>query len=250
MIKAPTPPSSGTNDGRPIGWGDDELTKFFDEARHNQWATFARKPIVVEKLIPIDALLVRVSKDWLNPDNEITAFMLLRCHAAMRTAAALAMAGQAAEAFVQSRSMLEYAAYAVHLHRTPALTKVWLDRHENEQAMSIQKNAFSHKKVAGSVKAANQHAGKRFEDLYQLTIDFGGHLNERAITGNLKRVVEPGKRTMMAIMLHGNGVELDHALVITARCAMVSLEMLQVVFNARFELLGVNAAMLKLRKGL
>lgn len=246
----PTLHSSATKDGSPPGWGSDELTKFFDAARHNQWATFANKRIVTEKLIPLDALLVRVSKDWLNPENEITAFMLLRCHAAMRSAAGLAMAGQAAEAFVQARSMLEYAAYAVHLHRTPALTEVWLGRHENAKAMQAQKQAFMHRAVADSVKAANRHAGKRFEDLYQLTIDLGGHPNERAITGNLKRVVEPDKRTMLAIMLHGNGLELDHALTIVARCGMVSLEMLQVAFNARFELLGVNAAMLKMRKGL
>jgi len=31
---------------------------------------------------------------------------------------------------------------------------------------------------------------------------------------------------------------------------MVSLELSQVVFNARFEILGVNAAILELRKGL
>jgi len=30
----------------------------------------------------------------------------------------------------------------------------------------------------------------------------------------------------------------------------VSLELLQVLYNARFELLGINAAMLDLRKGL
>jgi hypothetical protein len=33
-------------------------------------------------------------------------------------------------------------------------------------------------------------------------------------------------------------------------CAMVSLEMLQAIFNARFELLGVNEAMIELRAGL
>jgi hypothetical protein len=31
---------------------------------------------------------------------------------------------------------------------------------------------------------------------------------------------------------------------------MVSLEMLQVIYNSKFELLGINAAMFELRKGL
>jgi hypothetical protein len=35
-----------------------------------------------------------------------------------------------------------------------------------------------------TVTAVNQHAAKRFEELYQRTIDFGGHPNERSVTGN------------------------------------------------------------------
>jgi hypothetical protein len=37
---------------------------------------------------------------------------------------------------------------------------------------------------------------------------------------------------------------------LAAQCAMVSLEMLQAIFNARFELLGVNEAMIEPRAGL
>jgi hypothetical protein len=103
---------------------------------------------------------------------------------------------------------------------------------------------------AGSVAAANQHAGKRFEDLYQRTIDWGGHPNERSVTGNMKMIEEPDRRVMLAIMLHGDGAELDMALKTAAQCGMVSLELLQVLYNAKFELLGINAAMLHLRKGL
>lgn len=75
------------------------------------------------------------------------------------------------------------------------------------------------------------HAAKRFKDLYQRTIDFGGHPNERSVTGNMKMVEEPDRRTMLAILQHGDGVELDHALKTVAQCGMVSLEMLQVVFK-------------------
>ena len=55
---------------------------------------------------------------------------------------------------------------------------------------------------------------------------------------------------MLTVMLHGDGVEIDAGLKTVATCGLVSLELLQVVFNARFELLGINAAMLELRKGL
>ena len=63
-------------------------------------------------------------------------------------------------------------------------------------------------------------------------------------------VREPGKVTVKAIMQHGDGTALNHALITVARCGVVSLEMLQVPFRGRFELLGINAAILGLRKGL
>jgi hypothetical protein len=55
---------------------------------------------------------------------------------------------------------------------------------------------------------------------------------------------------MLAIMLHGDGVELDMALKTVAQYGMMSLELLRVIYDAKFELLCINAAMLDLRKRL
>lgn len=66
----------------------------------------------------------------------------------------------------------------------------------------------------------------------------------------MKMIEEPERRVMLAVMLHGDDAALDMALKSVAQCAMVSLEMLQVIYNAKFELLGINAEMLELRKGL
>jgi hypothetical protein len=71
-----------------------------------------------------------------------------------------------------------------------------------------------------------------------------------SVTGNMKMVKEPDRRVMLAVLQHGDGPELDMALKTAAQCGIISLEMLQVIFNAKFEILGINAAMLELRKGL
>lgn len=176
--------------------------------------------------------------------------LLLRCHAALRAAAGEAMAGQVVESYRQCRGLMENAAYAVHIHRTPALAKVWLDRHVDDASFKASKAAFQRVKVVESVKRTNVHAAARFEQLYQRAIDFGGHPNERSVTGSMKMVEKPDRREMLAVMLHGDDIAFNTALKSVAQCAMVSLEMLQVVFNARFELLGVNAEMLELRKAL
>ena len=235
----------------PPGWGDDELTKFLDDGKSNQWATFYWKRPGTRILVVIDAQFVLASNDWLNPQSEIAAFMLLRCHSAFRAAAGLTMSGQLVEAYALCRSMLEYAAYSVHVYRKPDSGLVWLNRHKDPVAMKTQKREFQLKNVLEkSVKPANQHACERFETLYQFTIDFGGHPNERAVTSNMKMVNELGSRRMLSIFQHGDGIELDLALKRVAECGMVSLELLQIAFNARFELLGINAAMLALRPGL
>ncbi len=244
------PPDVARTNSTPPGWGKDELSKFLQETHQQQYATFHNKKEAVARLVAIDDLFVRVSKGWVNPTSEIEAMLFLRSHAAFRAAAGEAMAGQVVESYRQCRGMMENAAYAVHIHRDPSRARVWLDRHVDEAGMKASKKAFHHDLVVESVSAANRHAGKRFEDLYQRTIDFGGHPNERSVTGSMKMIEEPERRVMLAIMLHGDDAALDMALKSVAQCAMVSLEMLQVIYNSKFEILGINAAILQLRKGL
>jgi hypothetical protein len=247
---SPAPPTVARTNTPPPSWAKDELTKFLQQTHQQQYATFHNKKEAAGRLIAIDELFVRVSRDWQDPPGAVEAMLFLRCHAAFRAAAGEAMAGQSPECYRQCRGMLENAGYAVHIRRNPSLVTVWLNRHQDEAGLKASRREFQHNAVAASVAAANQHAGKRFEDLYQRTIDLGGHPNERSVTGNTKMIEELDRRVMLAIMLHGDGVQLDMALKTTAQCGMVSLELLQVLYNARFEQLGINAAMPNLCKGL
>ena len=79
--------------------------------------------------------------------------------------------------------------------------------------MRASRKAFQHVDVLTSVEVANRHAAQRYESIYQRTIDFGGHPNERAVTGNMKmRTQENGSREMLAILIDGHGIQLDLAL--------------------------------------
>jgi hypothetical protein len=72
--------------------------------------------------------------------------LFVRCHAAFKTASGLAAAGQAAEAYVMHRSMLEYAAYALHINRNPELAQVWLaaiQNHFNQRRRLIALSTMS-----------------------------------------------------------------------------------------------------------
>jgi hypothetical protein len=234
----------------PPSWGDDELTRYLDNARHNQWATFHNKRSQIRKLIAIDAEFSKVTDGWTNPDREIPAQLFLRCMASFRAACGHAMAGQIREVFVSARVQLEDAGMAVHLYRDQSLEEVWLRRNDSPAAEKKQRDACAIHLVIKAVKAANRHAGERFEKLYKEAIDFGAHSNQRAVTAHLKMVRQPDQRTMNAIMQHGDGVQLDYGLKFAALCGIVCLEVLEISFRAKFEILGISAAILKLRKGL
>jgi hypothetical protein len=234
----------------PPTWADDELTRYIDNARHNQWATFHNKRPQIQKLIAIDAELAKVTEGWTNPDREIPAQLFLRCMASFRAACSHAMAGQVREVFVSARVQLEDAGMAVHLHRDQSLEEVWLRRNDSAGAERKQRDACAIHLVIKSVKAANRHAGERFEKLYKEAIDFGAHPNQRAVTAHLKIAQGADQLTMNAVMQHGDGVQLDYGLKFAAQCGVVCLEMLEIPFKAKFEILGISAAILELRKGL
>jgi hypothetical protein len=64
----------------------------------------------------------------------------------------------------------------------------------------------------------------------------------------MKMIEEPDRREMLAILQHGDGVQLDMALKTTAQSGMIALELLETIYGPKFELLGIKAAMLDLRR--
>ena len=234
----------------PPGWTEDSLTEFIETAYRNRFATFANKKDWSQRLTNLDGCFMRVAKEWLNPRNPVTPLFFLRCHSAYRAACENAMAGQVSDAFPQIRVCLEYDGYALHLHKNPELAEMWLRRHDDEAAMKAVRNEFTVSNVRATIGTANLQAARVFGNLYDRAIDFGGHPNERAITGSLKITDLGDRKSYDSIYLHEDGPELDYALTTTAQTGVCTLEILQEVFPERFELLGVRADLLELRKGL
>ena len=234
----------------PPNWGADGLTVFLDQARANQFATFVHKPDWYRRLSAIDACFATASRDWSNPQSEVAALLLIRTHGAYRAACGAALSGQAAETFVLLRAALEAAGYALHIQRNPALALLWLKRHDSDADLKAAKKAFEVGSVRRTVEAADRAGSKVFDKLYQRTIDHGAHPNMFSILGNAS--VEPSDRgrDMSHILLHGDGLALDHGLKSTAQAGICCLEILQCAFAARFELLGLRHRLLELRKGL
>lgn len=234
----------------PPGWGQDALTEFMSVTYQNRFATFANKKDWFDRLIGIDGCFMTISDGWINPSNIISASLLFRCHASFRAACEHATAGQVTEAFPQLRACLECAGYALHIYKNAGTDKIWLKRQDSDAAMGAVISEFKQGNIRATIQAANRHAAKRYHDLYQTTIDLGAHPNERSVTGNLRIIDQGDSKKLQQVYLHSDGLPLMHALKTTAQVGVCSLEILQEAFAARFELLGVHAEILRLRKGL
>jgi hypothetical protein len=234
----------------PPGWGVDSLTKFLDAASRNRYATFVNKKDWFRRLAEVDDCFMRVAKDWLNPRDMLAPHLFLRSHAAYRAACEHALAGQVADTFPQIRASIEYAGYALYIYKNPEFGEMWLKRHGDATTMNAVKDTFQIRKIRLTIEKANQHAAKVFNELYQRAIDFGAHPNERSVTGNLRITDLDGRKLFEQIYLHGDGAPLIHALKTTAQTGVCALEIFQEIFGPRFELLGVRAELLELRKGL
>ena len=231
-------------------WGDDLLSKFIDDALANIFATFANKPAQYRHIVNIDSCFYKAASNLSNPTDLVAAFLLVRSHSAYRAACRLALSGQATESYVILRSCLECAIYALHINKNPPLAELWLRRHDDDVSLRAMRNEFEHKKVIRTLEKTDPKLYDAVASLYERTIDFGAHPNERAITGSIEIRHGANSKEYLPIYLHGDGLALEHALKMTAQCGLDSLLVFQCIYPERFALLGISENLHLLRQKL
>ena len=223
----------------PPRWTDDPLSAFLNQAFGNTLATFVHKQPGFELLSNIDRCFVRIGENLVNPPHIICAILLLRSHSSYRASCRLSVSGQVTDAFPQLRSCVEYALYALHINQNAGLDEVWLRRHENDESRARVKKGFQHVTVMESLRNRDAELHRTIKDLYERTIDFGGHPNERAVTGSMEVLDDQGRVELKQIFLHNNSLALDHVIKTSAQIGVGSLLVFQHIFRHRFELLGL-----------
>lgn len=223
----------------PPNWAADEFTEYLDTARENQFATFVNKAIIRD-LILIDSCFQQVKGGWINPKPLIPTFFMHRAHSAYRAALGAAMAGQAFEVFPLLRSCLECSAYGLHVGQNDDLAETWLRRHDDASAKNRMITRFSSKEFRNTIRVHSAKMEKIFDELYERTIDFGGHPNERAFFSNMAREENEDRVEFQMVLLHGDGRPLEHALKSTGQVGLWALHAFQLLYPERFMLLGVS----------
>ena len=113
---------------------------------------------------------------------------LLAMHAYMIYLASVrvALSGHSAAIFPLFRTALEASCYAFLIGETPDLERIWLERNSSQEAKKLCRKRFGSavKEVAKCIQAKKWTATTSEEwinELYDATIDFGSHPNQRGV---------------------------------------------------------------------
>ncbi len=234
----------------PPRWGGDELTRFLDSARKNQFATFVNKMPETKKIVEIDGIFVRVIPAEVTFRQLTVGFLMHRAHSAYRAAASCAFAGQSAELYPLLRLMLEQGGYAILINRKPALEEVWLNRRESDANRAEVRREFTQGKIKDTTASSDPRLKDGYCTLYERTIEFGAHPNELSVTANVTIEKKENQTDFNPIYLHRDGSALDLSLRTLAQVGVCVLLIFEKIFPEWFELLGVSSELSKLRKDL
>ncbi len=225
----------------PPGWGNDPLTRYLDDARGNQFATFANKRSEVIDLIDIDGMFRKLLDGAMNPRPFVPMTFLLRAHSAYLSAVSAVMAGQVYEAQALLRVCLEQGAYAHYIGDDKVRYELWMSRHDGRAAMKAVRDEFTHGKISHHITDADAKLGGIYKTLYDRTIDYGAHPNEMGTSLSSKTVdIEDGGKQFLTIYLHGEGLLLDCGLKATAQVGLWVLRIAQTIYPARVQAVGIQ----------
>jgi len=234
----------------PPAWGHDELTKLFDLARANEYATFANYKSEIGRLLDIDRAYrkgidgLNHSKDW------FAGFFLLRAHSNLVAACRLAWAGQIPECYAILRSCLENALYGVYLAQNPKSRETWLRRHESDEAMRAVKDEFKIRSMLDLAQRLDKPEADVAHHLYERTIDYGAHPNERALLQTLQINESDDHIQFKIVYLEGDSDQLKLSLKTTSQVGVCGLALFRSVYRERFNILDLTNMLDHIKKGL
>lgn len=231
----------------PPKWTNDLLSEFANDAFRNMLATFVQKKPQFETLVQIDRLYVEISKNLSHPENVLAPLFVFRSHSAFRTGCQLASGGQVSESFCVLRACLECAVYCLHIYEHDSLGEVWLRRHDDEASLKATKNEFSHGRVMTTLRNNDPKLCATIQSLYERTIDFGGHPNERSITSSMVTETSEKEVGVKQFYLHGDSPYLEHGLISSAKIGLGGLYILRQVFRERFDILDITSGLDQLK---
>lgn len=226
------------------------MSEFIDTANWNTYATFANLREVWAVLVRIDGTFRRAIDAMENSRAWFAGFFLLGAHASYLGALRLSASTQLPEAYMVLRGCLESSLYGLFLHGRPDLQETWLGRHESDEATEQVRREFRIGSMLDLLEARDTVTGRAAQELYDRTIDFGAHPNERALMQNLRMTRNEEAVRFERNYLVGDSTALRLCLKTNAQVGVCSLRIFRLVMPERFDLLGLSDDIVRLSGGL
>lgn len=228
----------------PPYWGKDAISKYLDACRNNQFATFYNKRSEVIDLITIEGMLRKLSDGAINPRPVLPIGFFQRSHSSYLAAISATLGGQLHELQTLLRACLEQAGYGFYVGDDQGRWERWMNRHDDEASRKAVRREFTHARILDQLKRSDARLAEVYAQLYEQTIDFGAHPNERGASMSSEILDLPdGGKEYRTIYLHGNGLALDFSLKATSQVGIAVLQIARKVYPNRFKAIGIEATL-------
>jgi hypothetical protein len=234
----------------PPNWTEDSLSKFIQDTIDNTYATFHNLKPPYNKLKDIHVVFYKIVDNTDNTPDWFSTFFLVRSHSALLGAVRLALSGQVPEAYMVLRGCLENALYGFYVARKPESRETWLRRHDDEDSKKRVKKEFKISNLIDLLEKEDDILRNIASNLYERTIDYGGHPNERALLSVATKNEDEHKIRFQSAYLIGNEPALELCLKSCSQIGICSLSIFQMIYKARFDILGLSDELTVLKKGL
>lgn len=242
------------NTNPPPGWGSDALSGFVQTAQENTWATYHNLKLEVGRLQEADTIFRIAIEHLTNSPDWFSGFFLLRAHAAFLGGVRFSMSCQLPEAYMALRGCLENVLYGFYLYKNPGSRVTWLERHKDDATDKASrkkvKAEFRLDQMINLVKNVDQALGAFTEELYERTIDYGAHPNERAISANLTRTEKDGFILFNLDYLDDDSIAMRFCLKTNAEIGVCALQIAGLIFQERFNIVGLMDRIKRLKTSL
>jgi hypothetical protein len=232
----------------PPGWGDDPLSKFIQGTTDNTYATFHNLKEWYNRLSDINASFGDATQNMDRAQDWFASFFLFRAHSAYLAGIRLALSGQVPEAYMVLRGALECALYGLYVARKPSVSEIWLRRDEDEASRRKVRKEFKVANVFQVLELEDQKLHKIAGNLYERTIDYGGHPNQQAFLSVMKQQSDDSKITFQSAYMIGNEDALHLCLKSCAQIGICALSIFRLVFRERFDILGISQNLESMKK--
>jgi hypothetical protein len=235
----------------PPGWGNDDLTKFLDDVRGNMFATFFNLKTEYGRLSAIDVAFRTASANLDESPDWFAAFFLWQAHSSFLGAVQLILSGQVSETYACLRQTLENTLYGFYISKKPASREIWLRRHDSDDARQKVKTEFIIRNLLDTLTASDSQEGKIAKTLYDETIDYGAHPNERGLMQKFEMRREEEKTQFnVKSVVKGDAPASLLALQRSAQVGVFSLGIFGFIYPEQFALRRLTDTIQRLKSGL